>query len=411
MTTHARYSIFPGRQHYTVVVPTKYQHLFFEGVQSMDATPNVEELNHGQYGFQSDVITERDFKNVSGTIACKDFGYMQRVLRAMSGQNPDTSFMFDPARLAAVDVFENIYNKARSRVDGAKWWVDLNPSTKYASNLDDVETWDFDYTSKRMITFEGYQIVCQTFADTAKDQTQFMLMAPAVIDPVMEDVVMNSSTGVVQGQVRHEVCPIQYALRVWVDGNILQDPRDASIVTTAVPSALGGTIQQSVLHLRNPLAAAGQIVKVMWLASGTEMISSTGVTQAPIMVRAIPVMDNSVTPAVWDNKIVIVFNKSIDPTALAALAGTDFTLSWVVAGDAYSWQPSAIDIAQSVTDNAIEIEFTGNPMVSVAGAAPVAATGVTWPAATPAIISYAGVTLKGSDGFVSPYHVINSTGY
>lgn len=411
MTTHSRYSIFPGRQHYVVIVPPKYQHLFFEGVQSMDATPNVEELNHGQYGFQSDVITERDFKNVSGTIACKDLGYMQRVLRSMCGQNPDTSFMFDPARLGVVDVFENIYNKARSRVEGAKWWIDLNPSTKYSSNLDDVETWDFDYTSKRLVTFEGYQIVCQTFADTLENQNQFLMTAPALIDPVMENVTMNSSTGVISGQVRHEMCPVQYALRVWVDGVIIQDPRDASIVTVSVPSALGGTIKQSTLHLRNPLSKAGQIVKVMWLADGASMISSTGVTQAPVMIRSIPVMDNSATPAVWANKLTVVFNKSIESAALAALAGTDFSLTWTTTGDAYSWQPTTLDIAKSITDNAIELEFEGNPMVSTAGAPPVEATGLTWPTATPAILSYAGVTLKGADGFVSPYHVVSMTGY
>ncbi len=406
MTVHAKYSVFPGRQHYVVVVPPKYQHLFFEGVQSIDATPNVEELNHGQYGYKSDVISEKDFKNVTGTVSCKDFGYMQRVLRSMSGQNPDASFMFDPARLDAVDVFENVFNKARNEVESSKWWVDFNPSVKNASTLDDVETWDFDYTAQRLLTFDGYQIVCQTFADTVANQSAFTLMAPAIVDPVMEDVVVRSASGIVLGNVRHEVCPIQYALRIWVDGNILLDPRDATIITTTVPHVMGGTVAQSVLHLKTPLAKDGQIVKVMWLAKGTEIVSSMGITQAPIMTRAVPVMDNSGASPVWDKKLTVLFNKTIDPTVLAALPATVFTLNWVDTGEAYTWQPSTVAIDVSLSENAVELAFTGTPVKVSDGTA-----GVNWPDATAAILSYAGNVLKDTQGFVSPHHVLNIVGY
>lgn len=407
MTQHAKYSIFPGRQHYVVVVPSTFQHLFFEGVQSMDATPNSEELNHGQYGFASDVITDRDFKNVTGTVSCKDFGYMQRVLRSMSGQDPDTSFMFDMARLTAVDIFENIYNKLRNRVESAKWWVDFTSSAKYSSTIDDVETWDFDYTAKRLITIDGYQIVCQTFADTTLGQSEFILMAPAIIDPVMEDVKMNTTTGVVNGTVRHELCPIQYALRVWVDGAILTEADQASITTVSNTGVLTST-----LHLKTPLAKAGQIVKVMWLADGASLISSTAVTKAPIMLRALPDLDKSTTPAVWELTMTVVFNKTIDPAALTALAASNFSLTWTTGGNAYSWVPSTIDNTASVTGNAVKLTFTGVPMESVGGATPVAAAaGTTWPAATPAILSYSGVVLKDLEGYVSPYHVLNIAGY
>lgn len=411
MAEHSTYQIFPGRQHYVVVAPPKYQHLFFEGVQSMDASPNSEELSHGQYGFASDVIAERDFKNITGTVSCKDFGYMQRVLRAMSEQDPDTTFMFDMARLGAVDVFENVYNKLRNKVESSKWWVDFFPTAKFASNLDDVETWDFDYISKRLITIDGYQIICQTFADTLVGQSEFILMTPAIIDPVMEDVKMDSTTGVITGKNRHELCPIQYALRVWVDGNILTDPSLASIITVEETSGTDRVLR-STLHLKTPLSKANQIVKVMWLASGDELISSTAVTKAPVMVKAIPDLDNSTTPIEWEKTLTVVFNKSIDATALSALAGSNFSLSWSTGGKAYSWTPASVDVDVSTTNNAIELTFSGVPMESVAGAAPEEATaGTTWPPVTEAILSYSGIAIKDTEGFVSPYHILNLNGY
>ncbi len=411
MAEHSTYQIFPGRQHYVVVAPPKYQHLFFEGVQSMDAAPNSEELSHGQYGFASDVIAERDFKNITGTVSCKDFGYMQRVLRAMSEQDPDTTFMFDMARLGAVDVFENVYNKLRNKVESAKWWVDFFPTAKFASNLDDVETWDFDYIAKRLITIDGYQIICQTFADTLSGQSEFILTSPAIIDPVMEDVKMDSSTGVITGKNRHELCPIQYALRVWVDGTILTDPSSASIITVEETSGTD-TVLRSTLHLKTPLSKDGQIVKVMWLASGEDLVSSTAVTKAPVMIKAIPDLDSSDTPVVWGEALTVVFNKTIDEAALTALAGSNFSLNWTAEGKAYSWTPSTVDTTISATGNSIELAFTGVPMESTAGATPVEAeAGTTWPAATEAILSYTGIVLKDTEGFVSPYHVLNLNGY
>ncbi len=414
MTMHSKYAVFPGRQHYVVVVPPKYQHLFFEGVQSIDATPNMEEITHGQYGYKSDVISEKDYKNVTGSVTCKDFGYMQRVLRSMSGQNPDSSFMFDPARLDTVDVFENVFTKARDAIESSKWWVDFNPSTKNASTLDDVETWDFDYTAQRLLTFEGYQIVCQSFVDTLAGEKEFVLMAPAIVDPVMEDRTVNSVTGLTSGNLRHEVCPIQYALRIWVDGKILMDPQDAVLVTREVPlvgGAPGATIYQTTLVLKEPLAKAGQIVKVMWLADGKEVVAGTGVTQAPLMIKAVPLDDGAASPA-WLKKIEVYFSKSIHPDVLATM-GTSianaFTFTWTDtdATKSYYWAPHsvAVDETVSISENVITLTFSSTTG-PIDASAPGVVTSDDWITGMEGMLSYIGYNLKDSQGFVSPHHAI-----
>lgn len=404
---HSSYALFPGRQRYVGLVPRKYQNLFFEGVQSIDSTPNSEELNHGQYGFQSDVINERDYKNVSGTVSCKDFGWLQRVLRAMCDQDPDTSFIYDPARMSVVDVYENVYNKLRNAVTESSWFVDFVASVKDNSNLDEVGTADFDFTAKRKLTFSGYQIVTQSFVTTAVGQDRFTLAVPAIVDPVMESVTVHSPDGLVTGAVRHELCPVQYALRVWLDGNVVTDGTQISLVTATV-----GSTQVTTMHLKTPMPRIGQIVKVMYLVDGTRSVSASGITQAPVMVSALLDVDRSVVPNVWKKKLTATFSKSIASAALTALTAAEFTLSWVVGGTAYSWVPATIATAGAISRNEVELTFTGVPNESVGGAAPApAAAGTTLPPATPAILSYTGTNIKDDAGLVSPQHVLNITGF
>ena len=67
------YQSYPGRQIEYTIVPRKYPHYFFEGVQSVDATANSDEVNHGQFGFKSDVVIHSSHcrRSAAGIKTCR----------------------------------------------------------------------------------------------------------------------------------------------------------------------------------------------------------------------------------------------------------------------------------------------------------------------------------------------------
>lgn len=282
------YQSYPGRQIEYVVVPRRYPHYFFEGVQSVDATANSDEVNHGQFGFKSDVIIDRDYSNTTGTVSLKEFNNASYVLRGMTGADPTTSFIFDPSRFEHVDVCANVYNKARNKVIRSSWFVDFTPSLSENESLDDIQTKDLSYTAIRKIDFEGYQIVHQEFLTTIKGDQDFQLRYPAVVDPVVayakeDDSSTEAQTaGLIVGKGRHDLCPIQYMLRVIVDGEVLDDPTQATVITT-----VNGESIQSTLHLTSPLEDDDIPVIAFWLSDGEHPYGATAVTSAPVMSAVI----------------------------------------------------------------------------------------------------------------------------
>lgn len=330
---YTEYASYPGRQIRYMVVPRMYAPVFFEGVQSADFASNANETTHGQFGTKSDVIVARDYQNTSGTFNLKEFNNASYVLRAMMGVDPGKSFMFDASRLEHVDVYGNVFNKARTEVIRSTWLVDFVPSVSESESLDDIQTKDIAYTAIRKLDFEGYQIFCQTFAgdepnwvpaggvyDPFKECGQgapngamrFRLKYPALVDPTYDKVDL-TIRGAVHGKERHELCPIQYALRVWIDGQVVEDPTKAAIVT----STLRETGEPySVLVLQDPLSGVAtdsseHIVKVMWLIDGATKVEQTSVTTAPVMVSANPGLINAGVNPSWDGKLHVFLSKAV----------------------------------------------------------------------------------------------------
>lgn len=333
---YTEYASYPGRQIRYMVVPRMYAPVFFEGVQSADFASNANEVNHGQFGTKSDVIVARDYQNTSGTFNLKEFNNASYVLRAMMGVDPSKSFLFDASRMEHVDVYGNVYNKARTEVLRSTWLVDFVPSVSESESLDDIQTKDIAYTAIRKLDFEGYQIFCQTFAGdepnwipsggsynpfkecgqgAPKGAMRFRLKYPALIDPTYDKVDL-TPRGAVHGKERHELCPIQYALRVWIDGQIVEDPAEAAIVT----SVLTGTGEPySTLVLKNPLSGdvdnpsdnPEHIVKVMWLIDGKTKVEQTSVTTAPVMVSANAELDTTGTSPTWQHKLHVFLSKAV----------------------------------------------------------------------------------------------------
>lgn len=350
---YTEYSSYPGRQIRYTVVPRMYEPVFFEGVQSADFASNADEVTHGQFGTKGDVIITRDYQNTSGTFSLKEFNNASYVLRAMTGSNPAKSFMFDASRLEHVDVFGNVFNKERTKVMRSTWLVDFVPSVSESESLDDIQTKDIAYTAIRKLDFEGYQIVCQTFAGddvTWGDDPQapcgtaapngcskFTLRYAARVDPTY-DKVLDAPTGMTIGKQRHEMCPVQWALRVWIDGKVVEDPQDATIVTTSATTG-GKTTYQSTLILKDPLSGViGQpsehIVKVMWLIPGDEAVEQSGVTMSPVMVHAEPLLDTTGGTPVWqDNKIIVDLSKYVVNDGSTLPAPSDFVLNYVSGTD------------------------------------------------------------------------------
>lgn len=413
---YTEYSSYPGRQVVYMVVPRKYEPVFFEGVQSIDAASNADEVSHGQFGYKSDVLITRDYKNSSGTVNLKEFNNASYVLRAMTGVSPSASFIFDPSRLEHVDVFCNVWDKARTRVMRSSWLVDFTPSLSETDNLNDIQTKDIAYTAIRKIDFEGHQIVCQTFTgDQAKDgASSFTLQYPALVDPVVQEAEKNLDGMRITGKGRHELCPFQYLLRVWVDGVVLDDPDQAAVVTTATPivSPTGTTYSNpvSVVHLRDPLPNNGgdHIVKVMWLADGNAMISQTGVTAAPVMSTLLLPLEAGGTT--WSNeRLRVVFSHDLADSLFSAAsvppgylttpdAVNDFKLSIADASGAVVLPPSSPDSINInvqvgtdyvITKNVIDLQFSGTSL----------STG-----SYIGTLSYSGTALKDNDGITTPMH-------
>lgn len=390
------YTTYIGRQIMVRVVPRKYESLFFEGVQSMDATSNADEVTHGQYGFKGDVVVAKDYKNTSGKVSLKDFNNASYVMRAMTGVSPSSSFIYDPSRLEHVDVFANTWDKDRLRVMRSSWWVDFMPSISESDTLDDGQTKDVDYTAKRKIDFEGHQIVIQEFTDTLAGDDTFTLVWPAVVDPTVQNSIKDPLTGLSTGIGRHELCPIQWMLRVWVDGTVLDDPDSATVAT--VKDASGKLV--STLVIKAPLAKDGQIVKAMWLADGTDPVAQKGVTSAPVMVNANPQLtqQGGSNPPLFEGHLTVFFSKQMDKAALAALSTTDFLMTFEQLGVVYEMNPIAPpDFTLSITDNMLSLDFTMATTTPAGG---------TWESGEIAVLRYQGTVLKDVDGFVTPMHTI-----
>lgn len=360
------YQAYPGRQIEYVVVPRRYPHYFFEGVQSVDATANSDEINHGQFGFKSDVIIDRDYSNTTGTISLKEFNNASYVLRGMAGADPTTSFIFDPSRLEHVDVCANVYNKARNKVIRSSWFVDFTASLSENESLDDIQTKDLSYTAVRKIDFEGYQIVHQEWFNTVEGQQDFELRYPAVIDPVVayakedETTTEAKTAGLVVGYGRHDLCAIQYMLRVIVNGEVLDDPTQATVITT-----VEGVSIQSTLHLTTPIAEDGVPVIAFWLSNGDHPYGATAITTAPVMSAM--VFDESddfldwdktnnqfnaaaQAPA-WTGKIKLLWSESINNDSI-----TD--LSWDGTANVFD----NFELTLSITDNTTQQLLPGTPI-------------------------------------------------
>ena len=414
-TKHSKYYIFPGKQQDPVIVPTSYQPIFFEGVQSIDGTANATDMQHGQHGSMSNVIEEKSFDNISGTVNIKNLGHMWPCLRAMCNQDPDHSFLFDPAYLTKVDMYVNVNLKDRSKVAFSRWYADFAGSYSGSDPLDDVSTADIEYSCTRLLIFEGYQIYVDVFPDTVQGEEMFVLTYPAVVPPVMNNVVVRTPDGVASGKQLHEYCPIQYALRVWVGDTVLTDPDQATIVTTSEPNPIVTlpNIIKSRLYLKDPIAKSGQMVKVMYLIPGDVAVAQGGVSKAPIMVSGLPHVDDPNTPAAWDKKIFVTLSKTATDASLASLVANASDLKLVWGPDAtnktYTWVVSAIDVTKSITGNAFEIEFSAGGITvydAVTGTTAPGSASDTWPIDTPATLRYDGDTLRDSDDNMAPSHVI-----
>lgn len=359
------YQSYPGRQIEYVVVPRRYPHYFFEGVQSVDATANSDEVNHGQFGFKSDVIIDRDYSNTTGTVSLKEFNNASYVLRGMTGADPTTSFIFDPSRFEHVDVCANVYNKARSKVIRSSWFVDFTPSLSENESLDDIQTKDLSYTAVRKIDFEGYQIVHQEFLNTIKGQQDFELRYPAVVDPVVayakeDDSSTEAQTaGLIVGKGRHDLCPIQYMLRVIVDGEVLDDPTQATVITN-----VAGVSIQSTLHLTTPIEEDDTPVIAFWLSDGEHPYGATAITSAPVMSTLVFDDDDdfldwdgttgkfnpAATATSWSGMVKVLWSESINKTSVG-------NLSWDSANSVFD----NFELTFSITDNTTGLLLTGTP--------------------------------------------------
>lgn len=363
---YSAYAIYPGRQIVVSVIPRKYQHAFFEGVQSFDYTPNTEDITHGQYGFTSDVITLKEFRNITGTIGLKDFNNGLYMMRVMSGQDPDVAFVFDPAFMEHCDLISNKFDKAKTTVVASLWVPDFLAAPKYASQLDDIETRDIDYAAPRVLEFDGKQAIIDSFVVEAPSgyigtytQTDFVLSRPALT------------------LVDHELCPIPYALRVWVAGTVLSDPTEAVVHTHEVA---GQNI--TTVTLTTP-AKAGDIVKVLYLIDGANPVLSQSLSQGPLMVESIVNLTGE--PATWDNTIDVYLSKPIKATAVPNVA--NFRLMYT-SGTAVEETPSAVEIVD-VSNLVLRLTFTGS----------------TWPAGATAAIVYTPTSAPLVQDTAEPPHV------
>lgn len=414
-TVHSTYYISPGKQQDPMIVPRSYQAIFFEGVQTFDATANSTDMQHGQHGSLTNVIDEKSFDNMTGTVSLKNLGHAWPMLRALCNQNPERSFVFTPKLMGKADVFINEMDKARTQVRYSKWYVDFSGAYSSSDPLDDASTIDIEFNAKDVLIFEGYQIFVDTFADTSVGDHVFQLTHPAKIAPYM-DMIVKSPEGLVSGKQLADTCPIEYALRVWVGSDILVEPNQATIITTEEPDPsagtpggppVGATIQVSRLYLQEPVSEANQMVKVMFLIPGDVVVSQGGVSAAPIMVSGIPEVDTSTTPGVYTDKILVTLSKTLETAAAGSVAANEFTLEWATGTTVYRTNPMTVDTSVSLTLNSIMLDFTGSSVEeNVAGAGWVPSSVNSWPIETPATIQYQGLSMRDNDEHISPTHTL-----
>lgn len=294
-----KYKPYSGRQIEYTVVPHYHPHYFFDGVQSVSATHNSSEYEHGQYTYPSDVIVEKNYEHTSGTVELKDFNNALYVLRGMAGMDPATSFMFDPTHLQPVEVFANVYDRDRSKVLRSTWLVDFLPVLTETENLDEIGVKTLDYKASRKLDFEGCQILTQEWMNTKTGDTDFTLFYPALIN-------VRDHWAAMHGLDSHEFCPIPYTLRVIVGGEVLLNQDQAEIQTTA-----DGDVVISTLHLKTPIGTPGTPVVVMWLATGEHLIGRIGLTIAPVMADIIPQGDWAFGGTGWDGTLEVYFSEAL----------------------------------------------------------------------------------------------------
>lgn len=305
------YTSYPGRLIEYTVVPHHYPHYFFDGIQSVSITHNSDSFEHGQYSFPSDIVVEKNYRNTSGTISLKDYSNSLYVLRGMTGMNPSTSFLLDPAHFEPVELCVNVLNQDRQRVMRSSWFVDFMPTYSETETLDDVPTKEISFAATRKIDFEGYQIIHQEWVDTKEGDQDFRLFYPALVE--VADTYTKRT-----GRATHELSPIQYLLRVIVGGEVLNDPAQAQVTTTA-----SGSDVYSTLHLYTPIATPGTPVIAFWLADGQYVIGRTGITIAPVMSDIVPTGDWAIGGTGWDGTLEVYFSEALKNVESLAIDGNN----------------------------------------------------------------------------------------
>lgn len=359
---YTEYFIMPGTNHVVTCIPKLHQHIPVDGVQSFEYSPTTENQSYQEYGSIGSVLRISNFTGLTGSMEVLDLANGTYLARALSGKDPDTSFVYDPSHIEEVDFIFNKFNGTRDKVIRSLYMFNVLPKPEYSSSLNEAEGRNIEYEAGRALEFEGYQIAIATFTNTTEGQTHFMLPAPAKV-PVDSDL-----------------CPVTFAIRVWVDGNILYRDDQATLVTQMVSGE-----EVTTLILETPLAKAGQIVKIAWLVDGENPLEilSAGMTLAPIMVNVLP----QVTAGAWDGTLEAFFSKPFDPTI--TILATDF--EFVVTDPAVETLiPTAVD--QLITTNNTGVRLTFAP-----------ADVAKWGGAK-GMLTYKGVTIKDTDGHITPPH-------
>lgn len=361
------YFILPGVNHMVTCIPQKHQHIPVDGVQAFSYEPASETQSYQEYGTVGTVLRINNFTGVTGSMEIKDLANGTYLARALTGQDPDTSFVYDPSLLEEVDFVFNKMNSRRDKVVRSLYLFGALPKSTYGSSLNEAEERNLDYEAFRALEFEGHQIAVASFGNTIEGQTHFVLPAVAKV-PVDSDM-----------------CPITFAVRVWVDGNVLQREEQATIVTQLV-----NTTEVSTLILETPLAKNGQIVKIAWLVDGETPVDmlSGGMTLAPIMVNVLPQITSSAGVSAWDGTLEVFFSKPFDPSI--TIDATDF--EFVVTSPATETLiPTTIDYMNLTTNSTgVKLEFDPTDVAKWAGAK--------------GTLVYKGTTIKDTDNHITPPH-------
>jgi hypothetical protein len=364
---YSDYFILPGVNHVVTCIPQKHQHIPVDGVQAFSYEPTSETQSYQEYGTVGTVLRINNFTGVTGSMEIKDLANGTYLARALTDQDPDTSFVYDPSQLEEVDFIFNKMNSKRDKVVRSLYLFEALPKSTYGSSLNEAEERNLDFEASRALEFEGHQVAVVSFGNTIAGQTHFMLPAPAKI-PVDSDM-----------------CPITFAIRVWVDGTILHQEDQATLVTQLV----SGT-EVTTLILETPLAKDGQIVKVAWLVDGNDPLDmlSGGMTLAPVMINILPQITGPAGATVWDGTLEVFFSKPFDPTI--TINATDF--EFVVTNPAVETLiPVTIDqVNLTVNNTGVKLEFDPADVAKWAGAK--------------GTLVYKGTTIKDTDNHITPPH-------